>query len=301
MTIHLYTLCWNEAEMLGFFFRHYAPIVDRYIICDDGSTDGSIEILENHPRVELRRWQRANPDSFILSQQEWLNSVWKESRGNADWVIFADIDEHLTIQRRPLKDYLKSCKDKGVTLLPALGYQMMTDKFPEPEELLCQTRTHGAPFYRMSKPSVLDPDAIKETNFSVGRHTAKANGKVIFPDRDELLLLHYRFLGFDHTFKRNTLQGKNLGDIDTSEMKRPLYFFSRQHFQKQWNNIEQNAVDLTRPDFDPGKDHFGKVWWRPGFRYLLFQISLRLKWLLIPRLVIRKIKLMMGLQPAPPP
>lgn len=301
MTTHLYALCWNEAKKLGFFFRHYDPIVDRYIIYDDGSTDGSIEILEKHPRVELRRWQRANPNSFILSQQKWLNSVWKESRGNADWVLLVDIDEHLVIQRCPIKDYLKSCKDKGVTLLPALGYQMITDKFPEPEELLCQTRTHGAPFYMMSKPSVLDPDAIHESNFSKGRHTAKANGKIIFPDQDELLLLHYRFLGFDHTFKRNTLQGKNLGDFDTLGQLRPLYFFSRQHFQKKWNNIEQNVVDIARPDFNPSRDHSGKVWWRPGLQYFLFQISLRLKWLLIPRVVIRKIKQIMGLKLSPPP
>ena len=29
--------------MLAFFFRHYDPWVDRYVIYDDGSTDGSLE------------------------------------------------------------------------------------------------------------------------------------------------------------------------------------------------------------------------------------------------------------------
>jgi len=97
------------------------------------------------------------------------------------------------------------------------------------------------------------------------------------------------------------MQGKNLGDFDTSRMARPLYFFSRQHFQRQWNNTKQNVVDIASPDFNPGKYHSGKVWWRPGLRYFLFQISLRLKWLLIPRVVIRKIKQIMGLKPSPPP
>jgi hypothetical protein len=51
--IHLYTVCWDEADMLGFFFRHYDPWVDRYVIYDDGSTDGSLDILRANPRVEV--------------------------------------------------------------------------------------------------------------------------------------------------------------------------------------------------------------------------------------------------------
>ena len=38
--VHLYTICWDEADMLGFFFRHYDSWVDRYVIYDDGSTEG---------------------------------------------------------------------------------------------------------------------------------------------------------------------------------------------------------------------------------------------------------------------
>ena len=97
MKTHLYALCWNEADMLEFFFRHYDPWVDRYVIFDDGSTDGSIEILKAHPRVELRSWHRKYPDTYGISQWSWLNEVWKESRGQADWVVIVDIDEHLFV------------------------------------------------------------------------------------------------------------------------------------------------------------------------------------------------------------
>ena len=54
----LYTLCWNEADMLPFFFNHYDTWVDRYYIHDDGSTDGSLDILHAHPKVEVRRFER---------------------------------------------------------------------------------------------------------------------------------------------------------------------------------------------------------------------------------------------------
>ena len=64
--VHLYTICWDEADMLGFFFRHYDPWVDRYIVYDDGSTDGSLDILRAHPKVELRRFARTEAESCVL-------------------------------------------------------------------------------------------------------------------------------------------------------------------------------------------------------------------------------------------
>lgn len=295
MTTHLYTLCWNEAKTLGFFFRHYDPFVDRYIIYDDGSTDGSIEKLEAHPKVELRKWVRPYPDSFILSQREWMNTVWKESRVNADWVIIVDIDEHLFHPRRSIKDYLQSCKDQGVTFVPALGYQMISDEFPKAEEHLCYTRTCGAPFYRMSKPGVFNPKAIEESNIALGRHTAKASGKIIFPPHDEMLLLHYKFLGFEDTFERYEDQEKKLGVQDKAEWRTPFFFSSRSYFQRRWRNFQKNVTDLSSPDFNPGKDHSGKVWWRPGFRYYLFLLSRKLKWLFVPGAILRKIKKTLGL------
>ena len=54
MRIDLYTRCWNDAHMLGFFFRHYDPLVQRYVVFDDGSTDGSLDFLRAHPKVEVR-------------------------------------------------------------------------------------------------------------------------------------------------------------------------------------------------------------------------------------------------------
>jgi glycosyltransferase involved in cell wall biosynthesis len=58
MRVHLYAQCWNDEFMLPFFFRHYDSFVDRYVIFDDGSTDQTLSILSNHPRVDVRRFQR---------------------------------------------------------------------------------------------------------------------------------------------------------------------------------------------------------------------------------------------------
>jgi len=202
MKTHLYTLCWNEADMLEFFFRNYDPWVDRYIVFDDGSTDGSIEILKSHPKVELRRHSRKYSDSHIMSQMELLNQAWKESRGRADWVVMVDMDEHLFVPQASIKDLLERYKSQGVTLAPALGFQVLSEKFPEADEHLVQSRTWGTPWHTMCKLSIFNPDAIEETNFPTGRHTAKPAGRLKLPKRDELLLFHYKYMGFERTFKK---------------------------------------------------------------------------------------------------
>ena len=64
LKIHLYCLCWNDARMLPYFFRHYDDIVERYFIFDNGSTDGSLALLDSHPRVETTHFEVPG-DSFV--------------------------------------------------------------------------------------------------------------------------------------------------------------------------------------------------------------------------------------------
>jgi hypothetical protein len=53
-----------------------------------------------------------------------------------------DVDEHL--YHPCLIPYLEDCKQRGVTYIPSLGIEIVTDSFPEPHEHLARTRTRGA-------------------------------------------------------------------------------------------------------------------------------------------------------------
>jgi hypothetical protein len=270
MTTHLYTVCWNEADMLGFFFRHYDPWVDRYVIHDNGSTDGSLELLHAHPRVEVRSFEWVEPDSFLLSHQAMHNHVWKESRGLADWVVITSIDEHLVVPDCPMRTYLEECDQKGITLLPALGYQMLSEEFPEPDETLCVSRTWGAPWRKMSKLSIWNPEVIEETNYSIGRHEATPMGRVKLARRDELLLLHYKYIGFERTLARHATLLTGLGSKDTaSDGGQFKYTWSREQLREDWDQIAARAVDVTSPDLRPWSSHLERRWWRRKLRQRL--------------------------------
>ena len=239
--VHLYTILWNEENMLEYFFRYYDPVVDKYIFFDDGSTDATLEILSKHPKAEIRSLPRLEVDSYVLAAKEIHDNCWKESRGKADWVIITAIDEFLYTSN--LRSYLSDCKAKKITAIPALGFQMISRTLPVAGENLIKTVTRGCPFAPINKLSIFDPDKIQETNYHVGRHVAEPIGEVKYPDKDILFNLHYKCLSFEDTFKRhNDLQNK-LGTVDKQNQWGIHYSWAKDRFKTEWDYFEQNSVD----------------------------------------------------------
>lgn len=273
LRIDLYTLTWNDADMLPFFFRHYDDIVDRYIVYDDGSTDETVKLLRAHPRVELRGFGRTTPSSFVNSHRRLQNTCWKASRGHADWVIITAIDEHLHVAGTTLRAYLSSQHTKGVTLAPALGYQMLAETYPSSDEWLCLTRPFGAPFWEMNKLSVFVPDALEATNFAPGRHSAHPEGVLRFPERDELLLLHYKYLDFERTLLRHAALSTGLGEADRSKGYATQYAWTRDRLRQDWDEVAKHAIDTSAPDLHPWTSHPVVRWWRSPAAYATAAIA----------------------------
>jgi len=152
--------------MIDFFFRHYDPWIERYVVFDDGSTDGSRERLAEHPDVELRDLPRRHPDSLVLSLRELYDNAWKLSRGSADWVVVVNLDEHL--YHPEIGRYLEECRRAGVTAIPALGYQMVADGVPGPASTLVESVGLGVPWEPMCKLALFDPAAMTRSTMRWG-------------------------------------------------------------------------------------------------------------------------------------
>ena len=69
------------------------------------------------------------------------NQCWKQSRDVADWVIVTDVDEHLYHPQGT--EYLARCAVEGVTLIPALGYQMISAIVPRRDRTYARSTLLG--------------------------------------------------------------------------------------------------------------------------------------------------------------
>lgn len=259
--IHLYTMGWNEERLLPYFFRHYDRWVDRYVIYDDSSTDATLDMLHSHPRVEVRPFVRCVADSFVLSAQAIHNSCWKESRGAADWVIVTAIDEHL--YHPDFDDYLRACERDGVTAIPALGFDMVSDTFPQGEQHLCEQVLLGEPTAGMSKLSLFKPDSLIETRYAEGRHSAQPEGNVRYPESDSLLNLHFKTLGLDYYITRCRLLATGLGPRDRANRWGWHYEGSTAQMTARYTACQTGAYAVIGAGARAAKEHREPRWWRP--------------------------------------
>lgn len=209
--IHLYCLCWNEERMLPFFFRHYDPLVARYFVFDNGSTDRSLDMLAAHPKVTVDSF-RPPQDTLVDAARGFYETVWHRSRGVADWVFIVNIDEHL--HHPDGSRYFQRCRRDGITAMVTTGYEMVAATFPRPTDVLSQTITRGARAEYLDKLCAFRPDAIERLQYSAGRHGANPEGRVVFPKRPALRLLHYKYLGSDYVIARYAELGARIGATD---------------------------------------------------------------------------------------
>ncbi|WP_394224066.1 glycosyltransferase family 2 protein [Priestia aryabhattai] len=241
MIIHVYALCWNEERMLPHFFKHYDSIADQYYIFDNHSTDNSLQMLRSHPKITIDKFE-INGNSLVKSAQNQVNHFWKNSRGKADWVIICDVDEHL--YHPNLRLYLQECTSKGITLIFPKGYEMVSDFFPESNEPLHATIRYGVRSLLNDKPIIFNPNEIQEINFSPGRHTALPLGNIIKPSNNEVLLLHYKYLGFEYLNSRYSALRQGLREGDIANQWGFHYLWNEKQRLEQFRKLKNESVKV---------------------------------------------------------
>jgi len=201
--------------MIPHFLRHYRHLATHIFAFDNGSTDDTLPLLARE-----KDWVTTVPfdppgDSIVDEARELFETAWQTSRGKADWVIIVDMDEHL--YHPNLIGYLRYCASQGITAITAIGYEMSSEVFPTGDIPLWREITSGCRFARdFDKLSIFDPNAVDSINYAVGRHAASPEGRVVYPERPEIKLLHYKKLSLDYlTTRWGELRGKlRAGDIE---------------------------------------------------------------------------------------
>lgn len=117
----------NEAMRLPYFLDYYRNLgVTHFLVVDNDSTDGSSELLTDHPDISL--WQTGASYRDSRFGVDWLTFLMMRY-GHGHWCLTVDVDELLVyggIQSRDLRDLTNHLTQLGQSGFGAL----MLDLFP---------------------------------------------------------------------------------------------------------------------------------------------------------------------------
>jgi glycosyltransferase involved in cell wall biosynthesis len=239
MRVAVFSICYNEAMILPSFLRHYEKFCQKIIVYDNGSIDGSREIVLNHSFAELIDFRPTELNDETNRQIK--NNCWKPFRNEFDWIICVDQDEFLYHEN--ITHYLEVMRHFGV-IVPH-GFNIIGDNYPTETKDLFEQYKKGYPYERESKPCIFNPKKIQEINYGYGAHNCKPiyfhdneyNGSTLFTG-DNVKLLHFKQLSYEYYIEKNKANGQMLSEFN---IKNRLGW----HLQKTFDRDKFNEL-LTK-------------------------------------------------------
>ena len=251
MVIHLYTLCWNEMDILPFVIDYWKRIpITKAVVYDNGSTDGSIEFLEQFDWIEIRRFETEGMNDSI--QKDIKNKCWKESKGVADYVIVCDMDEVLF--SNDFEKELKYMKDNGYNVLGTSWYALRGESKPEYKEgkLLHELIVKGykqktnRKFENLGKFMLFDPNKIDDMKYEVGCHLANPIPEINLYESKKIFAIHFdKGFGYEYFFERRHTMFKRLSQTNLKNNWCFEYGEEKQKIIDEYNDNVKKSINLV--------------------------------------------------------
>jgi hypothetical protein len=252
MRIRVYATCWNSADILPFFLRHYEQFAESITVYDNFSDDGSYELLQCHPLVTLERFDTDGKlrDDVVC---RFKNECWKSDAERTDWSIVCDIDEF--IWHRNLQDRLQQASEAGHVMLRLRGYEMFSSEFPADSgqqlwsSVVTGEITRPQPgTYGMNKPSLFRPQLLTATNFFPGAHHAAPSllgVEATITGAPDILLLHYQRLGWERQQRRYAAYRTRLSDENRLNGWASQYDAAEHEHKRYWDWLQRVVKPLS--------------------------------------------------------
>lgn len=214
MNIDVYCLCWNEAKIIPFVIQYWKRFARHVYVYDNGSDDGSIELLSQYPDwITVRRF---GSDGFNdIVNKEIKNNCWKGS--DADWVWVGDFDECL--YSKDLEKILSDLESKGVDGISPQCVNVVSEVFPDyDDKKLCHEICGGGEWAdnaNSHKMTLFKPSKFTDINYGVGAHFCHPSGEHNIATLDKgIFFVHLCMLGIDYVVNKCKRNAKRLSDIN---------------------------------------------------------------------------------------
>ena len=206
------TMCYNEVEILPFWLDYYVNFigVDKIIFFDGGSDDGTQELIRQCPIADLIVEKNDKLDTRCGINIQ--NNGWKKYKDDYDWMIVCDMDEFL--YHPNLKEKLMEYKEQGITIPLIEGFDMISMDYPifETGKFIHQKIKSGIKDSEyLNKFAIFNPKKV-DINYRMGCHRCDPIGDIKFSGEEEIKLLQYKWLSYEHLTEQSRKKYERLSD-----------------------------------------------------------------------------------------
>lgn len=231
--ITIYTISYNEELMMPFFIRHYRKMFPgcRIVIYDNQSDDKTFEIAMSFGNVIFLPYDTGGK----LSDETYLkikNNCWRGAE--TDWVLIADVDEHLQINQWSLEKE----STNGVSIIRAHGFNMVNLA----DDLNIEGITHGVVAPSYDKFYLFNKAKIRDINYGAGAHRASPVGQIKFSEPYHCF--HYKYVNIDYMVKRHAHFASRLSDDNKKRGYGVHYQFGEERIKNEFKEARKNAIKL---------------------------------------------------------
>lgn len=247
------TLCKNEADIIPYVIPYWKRVADKVVVFDNGSDDGSVEMLSKYDWIEIRSFDSDGQNDLI--QKQIKEKAYLEYKDKFEIIIITDMDEIFYFN--DFKALQSVFIDKGYDVLATPIFSLCeANKPPYSEDLLLhqvchkffnQRMNHQDGFENISKFSIFNTNTVEKVSMSVGQHYVKTfpSMKIILDSNDFCLHIN-KGLGLDYFLSKRKRMGDNLSDTNKKHGMAIEYLKSEEESRKEYLENQKKSFDINK-------------------------------------------------------
>jgi hypothetical protein len=200
----------------------------KIVIYDNESTDDSVKIA-TEAGCEVISYDTNNK----LSDSKYLeikNNCWKAA--TTQWVLIADIDEHLYITEQELL----AEGENGVSVITSMGFNMVNHL----DNMDIDSIIYGVRSESYDKVYLFDRLSIESIKYSPGAHFAKVLGYVCNSKR-AYTCKHYKYVNVDYMINRHATFASRLSEENIKKGYGAHYLYPEHQIKNEFKTARLNS------------------------------------------------------------